>query len=145
MALNKHAYEETVEKIMHSYRDGEDTIQYLALSAVDRGHVFETLFALASQLGGTSNSHFSPVIGAKMRVALLDLIRSSSDVGYTREVVEATVSALTGGQTYWDLLDSQQLRREDDPVAQFLNDEELVESITGTSYPEYIHGSRYLS
>jgi nuclear pore complex protein Nup188 len=110
-----------------------DVIQYLASSAVDRGCVFQSLTDLGLRLGGTSNSCFSAIIGARMRIAILDLIRSSSAVGYIPEIVEASLAALTGGRTYWDVLDTQQLRTEDDPLAVFLESHDILEFILGSA------------
>jgi hypothetical protein len=69
----------------------EDPIDFLARRAVNLCHVFETLSGLSQQLGNTSNSPFTTVVGAKMRIAILDLIRCTTAVGYIPEVIETTL------------------------------------------------------
>jgi nuclear pore complex protein Nup188 len=138
-------FEATVKEMLEGLPDETiDVIQYLASSAVDRGHVFQSLTDLGLRLGGTSNSYFSATMGAKMRRSILDLIRSSSAVGYIPEVVEASLSALTGGQTYWDILDAQTLRTENDPLAYLLRETELHELILSSAMNRFPYESALL-
>lgn len=138
-------FETTVKEMLENLpADAIDVIQYLAASAVDRGCVFQSLTDLGLRLGGTSNSCFSPTIGARMRLIILDLIRSSSAVGYIPEVVEASLSALTGGQTYWDVLDAQRLRADDDPLVVFLESSNLVELILSSAKHRFPYESALL-
>ena len=69
----------------------EDPIDFLARQAVNLCHVFETLSGLSQRLGNTPNSPFTTVVGAKMRIAILDLIRWTTAVGYIPEVIETTL------------------------------------------------------
>ena len=128
------AFESTVKKMLEGL-PGEtvDVIQYLASSAVDRGCMFQSLANLGLRLGSTTDSHFSATIGARMRISILDLILNSSAVGYIPELVEASLSALTGGQSYWDVLDAQQSHPECDPSAYFLSSPGLVELILSSA------------
>lgn len=145
VSSGKDVYEDTVRNMLKSPADEVvDIIQYLASAAVDRGHVFQSLTDLSLRLGGTSNSYFSAIIGARMRLAILDLIRSSSAVGYIPEVVEASLSALTGGQTYWDISDAQQLHRENDPLYQFTMDADLIELLITSATRRYPYESALL-
>jgi len=66
----------------------EDPIDFLARRAVNLCHVFETLSGLSQRFGNTSNSPFTTVVGAKMRIAILDLIRCTTAVGYIPELIE---------------------------------------------------------
>jgi nuclear pore complex protein Nup188 len=135
MLVKPDPYEGTIMEINQGPVD--DPIQQLALTAVDGCHVFETLSHLALQLGDISHSHFSNEIGAKMRIVILDLIRGSSAVGYIPEVLLAALSALTGGQSYWDFADAQHLRRENDPLSMFLDNDELVSHLLISSRARY--------
>ncbi|TAQ84635.1 hypothetical protein B7494_g7043 [Chlorociboria aeruginascens] len=131
------------EQVMHDLIGGvdEDPIDYLALNAVNGSHVFETLSALSLRLGNTLGSCFSPLLGARMRIVILDLIHSSNDIGYIPEIVDCAISALTGGQEYWDLKDSYPLPKKDDPIAIFLGNEDLVESILKNAISRYPYES----
>ena len=133
--LKADPYEGTISEINRVPID--DPIQHLALVAVDGSHVFETLSQLALQLGDVSGAHFSKTIGEKARIVMLDLIRGSSAVGYIPEVLLATLSALTGGQSYWDLTDAQEVRKEDDPLSMFLDSEELVSHLLISARARY--------
>jgi nuclear pore complex protein Nup188 len=145
VSAGKDAYYDTVVKMLKGPPDEVvDVIQYLASSAVDRGQVFQYLTDLALRLGGTSTSYFSALIGARMRLAILDLIRSSSAVGYIPEIVEASLAALTGGQTYWNISDAQQLHRENDPLDQFLMDPDLLELLIVSAKHRYPYESALL-
>ena len=89
------------------------------------------LCEIASQLGDNPKSHFSNVLGAKMRITILELINNSSVVGvqYGTESVSVNIAALNGGQSYWDIVDSRPLSARDDPLAVFLGSEDLVSNI----------------
>lgn len=138
-------YQDVVEKMLVGPHDADiDVIQYLASSAVDCGQVFQSLRDLSLQLGGMSNSYFSAIVGARMRLVILDLIRSSSTIGYIPEVVEASLAALTGGQSYWDILDSKQLHEDNDPLAKFLDDADLVELLIASAKHRYPYESALL-
>ena len=128
------SFEATVNNMLEELSDEAiDVIQYLASTAADRGCVFQYLTDLGLRLGGTSNSYFSATIGARMRIAILDLIHCSSVVGYIPELVEACLSALVGGQTYWDVLDAPLSHPGCDPLAHFLANADLVELILSSA------------
>lgn len=133
--LIRDPYEDAVTEINKG--PAEDPIQLLALAAVNGSRVFEVLADLGLRLGDTSHAYFSNTVGAKMRMVILDLIRGSSAVGYIPEVVSAAFSALTGGQNYWDLADARQLRKDNDPLFMFLDDEELVSTLLISARARY--------
>jgi nuclear pore complex protein Nup188 len=139
LTLAHDVYQVVIDDIMDSTQ--EDPIEYLGLSAVNESHVFETLSGLSLRLGDTSTAYFSNVVGARMRIIILDLLRSSTTIGYIPEIVEAAISTLTGGQNYWDLADSRQLSKEDDPLATFLEDEELVNAFLQAARLRYPYES----
>jgi nuclear pore complex protein Nup188 len=145
VSFGRDVYEDVVEKMLIGPPDADiDIIQYLASSAVDRGQVFQTLTDLGLRLGGTSNSYFSAIVGARMRLVILDLIRSSSSIGYIPEVVEATLAALSGGRNYWDILDSKQLHEDNNPLTKFLIDTDLVELLIASAKHRYPYESALL-
>jgi len=133
-------YQDTVDAILG---DGEeDPIQYLAASAVDGTHVFDTLSDLALRFGNTSNGHFSNMLGARMRIVMLDLIQSSSGiVGYIPEVVAAALSCLSGAQSYWDFADAPKFRDGGDPNAAFLQSEEMMTNLLMVARARYPYES----
>lgn len=133
--LQPDPYENTIAEVNRGPVD--DPIQHLALAAVDGSNVYETLSQLALRLGNISGTHFSHESGAKMRVIILDLVQASRAVGYIPEVLQATLSALTGGQSYWDIADSRQPTRENDPLSMFLESEELVSHLLISARARY--------
>jgi nuclear pore complex protein Nup188 len=128
-------YDDVMEQIKASL--DEDVIDFLARSAVNICRVFETLTALSSRFGTTSNAFFSIATGARMRMVILNLIKNSTAVGYIPEIVEATVSTLTGGQNYWDILDSKPLLKQDNPIRMFLRDEDLLNALLKSAQWRY--------
>lgn len=128
-------YEKTLEEIKNAL--DEDPIDFLARRAVNTCRVFQTITSLSLQLGNTSVGLFSNSVGATMRVELLGLIKNSTLVGYIPEIIEATLATLTGGETYWDILDSKPIGVRKDPVTLFLQDSELVNSLVMTARSRY--------
>lgn len=121
--LGSDPYKEALEQINDIVE--EDVIDYLARSAIDSCQVFDVLSSLASRLGNTTNAVFSNFVGAEMRGCILNLIRYSTRVGYNAEIVGASVAALTSGQDYWDIHNSDHIFECVDPVAKFWKDETL--------------------
>lgn len=120
-------YVTVMENIMDSGK--EDLIDFLARRAVNSCGLFETISGLSLRLGNTPDAFFSISKGTQMRMILLDLIRSSTRVGYIPEIVEATLSTLNAGQNYWDIRDSKALLQIEHPVSVFLKDEVLVQQV----------------
>ncbi|KAL2068957.1 hypothetical protein VTL71DRAFT_15295 [Oculimacula yallundae] len=103
----------------------EDIIEYLARSAIDSCQVFDALSSLSSRLGNTTDAIFSNQTGSQMRGTLLDLIRKSTRVGYNDEILNATLTTLTGDRSYWSVLDAGSIPYTEDSVAKFWHDEVL--------------------
>lgn len=127
-------YAETIESITQASKD--DPIHWLALSAVNGSHVLEVLADLSLRLGNTSNAHFSSVLGSRMRILILELIRESP-IEYSLELVSASLSALSGGQTYWDIVDSPPPSKELSPAAALLQNEELFSALVVNARARY--------
>ena len=89
------------------------------------------LCEIAVRLGDNPKSHFSSLMGAKMRIIILELINNSSVVGvqYGTESVSVNLATLTGGQSYWDIVESRPLSTRDDPLAVFLGSDDLISNI----------------
>jgi nuclear pore complex protein Nup188 len=101
----------------------KDPIRNLASCALDELQALDTLSDLASQFG--PNAYFSPIIGTKMRLVILDFLQYSTSIGYSEELVTASLSAITGGQDYWDILDAKQPSGTREPDFVFVNNESL--------------------
>ncbi|KAF4632705.1 hypothetical protein G7Y89_g5417 [Cudoniella acicularis] len=128
-------YEAVVEEIMSAFDD--NVIDYLARSAVNNAHVLDTISILSLQLGSSSDAFFSDTTGAMMRCAILSLVKcSQSGMGYMPEVIEALLSTLSGGQNYWDFVDSKH-QSTFDPIAEFLEDGDLVDAFLWTARGRY--------
>lgn len=132
--LTPDPYKDCLEQVNDNVEDG--TIQYLAQSAVDASRVFECLSILCARLGNMSDAYFSPTIGAQMRSAVLALVKHSTAAGYGPEIMTATLSALNGGQNYWNLLKSD-TPLSDNPVEIFVGDEVLIEAFLETPKSRY--------
>jgi nuclear pore complex protein Nup188 len=120
-------YEQALEEIKSAL--DEDPIDLLARRAVNACQVFQTITTLSLQLGSTSTGLLSNSVTTKMRMYLLDLIKNSTVIGYIPEIIEATLATLTGGETYWDILDSKPGEVEVDPVTMFLGDAMLCNNL----------------
>lgn len=115
----------------------DDVIDFLARQAVNQCRVFETLSSISTGLGHTPNSFLSSRSGSMMRICVLELIKDVVGIGYIPEIVEATLSALTAGQTYWDVVDSGTLLRSEDPAFTFLGAENLVRDLLEKAQARY--------
>jgi len=106
-------------------------VEFLARTAVDSLKALEMLCEIAVRLGDNPKSHFSSVLGAKMRITILELINNSSVVGvqYGTESVSVNIATLTGGQSYWDMVHSRPLSSREDPLAVFLGSEDSISNI----------------
>lgn len=116
----------------------EEPIDLLARTAVNSSGVFQNIAALSLRLGSTTNSLFPTSTGGQMRIALLDLIKCSTErISYIPETIEAALATLTGGESYWDTLDSKVLDSMDDPTLNFLQDEALVDFFLQNAQSRY--------
>ncbi|OWP07379.1 hypothetical protein B2J93_6158 [Marssonina coronariae] len=118
-------YRDVLEKLNDINEIEDNLIEFLARSAVDLCRVFEYLATLCSRLGQTSAALFPPEIGAQIRMLILNLLKYSSRIGYGPEIMAATLSALTGGQNYWELAEVEPLLEINDIVKHFWHDEIL--------------------
>ena len=131
LTLRPDRYHDVMKQIMITLE--EDVVDFIARGAVNHCRVFDTLSAISLRLGNTSDSFFSTTTGAQMRVVILGLIANSLAIGYIPEIIEATISALSAGESYWDVLDSKPLPWFDDPIAIFLAHDVLVDGLLETA------------
>lgn len=141
-------YESMVKAIMDpTETPNENTIknpiEYLILTAIDDCRALESLNGFALRLGNTSEAFFSRRTGGMMRVLILDLMKCSRISGfeYQAEVMEPLLSSLSGGQNYWDLVNSKELNCAFDPVATFLEDPELLATFLEPARSRYPYES----
>ena len=110
-------YEDVLEEIMDSAEG--NPIDFLADSAINGSNVLETLSSLTLVLGDSSRALFSATLGARVRIMVLDLLHNCSPLGYSSELIDAVLSALNGGQSYWGLVEAPQSSPEIDPIITF--------------------------
>ncbi|RDW64870.1 hypothetical protein BP6252_10521 [Coleophoma cylindrospora] len=118
-------YSEFMEAVMDS---DEDPLDRIGRGAFEGLRCFGTISYLALRLGSNSNALFPPVVGAKLRVAILDLVAfaCTTSIGYREEVVDASLATLSGGRDYWDVAEDDNIfAAEDDPIAIFLATDDL--------------------
>ena len=121
--------EEMLEKVNTVQSDG-DFIAYLAKKAVDEIHVFVVIAHLALEFCMPFGTEHQGRVGLKMRLSLLELIRSASDfIAYQSDILSATLAVLTGSDRYWDTFKRPKQSYEAEPAFVFLNDQFLMETL----------------
>ncbi|KAI5919960.1 nucleoporin subcomplex protein binding to Pom34-domain-containing protein [Camillea tinctor] len=104
-------------------------VQLLAVVVTDEARVYDVIAAMSTHLGLTDRAIFSPSVGSRMRVALLDLLNTTFPfVGYKSEPISALLSVLSGGQSYWDLSPPRDIPQKQDILALALDDPIVLES-----------------
>ena len=112
--------EEVHDAISITEIDG-DSINYLALSAVQNDNVFEVLTTIATEYCTPFGFEHGAAMGGEMRKILLDLVGACVDfVQYTPALISATMAVLTGSERFWDLLDSPLGSFEHQPTSSFI-------------------------
>lgn len=78
------------------------------------------------------------MIGARARIVILDLLQSSViGIGYGEQAISVAISALTGGQGYWDALEDEQHPNPQDPCEVFLGSDSLVSTLLYAARSRY--------
>ncbi|TVY42497.1 Nucleoporin [Lachnellula occidentalis] len=137
-------YESMVKSIMEFTETPNDNpIELLVHTAIDSCRALESLNGFALRLGNTSEAFFSKRTGGMMRIVILDLMKSCriSGLDYQAEVMEPLLSALSGGQSYWDLVNSKDMNGAFDPVAIFLEDQEMLDTFLTPAIARYPYES----
>lgn len=134
-------YAEVIENITVG-QPKESPIEYLARCSIDGTAVFSILETLAMTFGSSSARDLRSILDARIRIIILDVIRCGAEViGYSSEIFSATLASLTGASNYWDLIAPQSTRVEENPVAYFMQDDDLVETFLSTAASRYPHES----
>jgi len=121
--------EEVLEIIKRTPVD-DDSISWMARTAISEANVFEVITSLAINFCTPFGSEHSGRPGRTMRLLLFDLVRPALEwVDYGPEVVEATLAILQGSETYWDILERAPSPGDAEPVAVFLDDQFLMNNI----------------
>lgn len=120
----------------------ENPAQYLASCSIDGTDVFNVLSNLATTFGSSSASDLRSVLDARIRIIILDAIRSSTQlVDYTAEAVSATLAALNGNATAGDSIEPPSSIVSENPVAYFLQDHHLTRIFLTTAASRYPYES----
>lgn len=107
-----------------------DPISYLARSAVHQDNAFDVVSTIASDYCTTFGFEHNGRPGQKMRVVLLDLIRSCVDfVQYQPALISTVMAVLTGTERFWELLDRAMATPNDQPSTLFIRDQLLRQKI----------------
>ncbi|KAI2638291.1 nucleoporin subcomplex protein binding to Pom34-domain-containing protein [Xylaria nigripes] len=102
--------------------------QLLAMVVTDEIHVFDVIASLSTCLGPTDRAIFPSSVGSRMRMAFLDLLKTTYPlVGYKSEPLTALLSVLSGAQGYWDIPMVHQASQHD-ILSYALNDQVIIEA-----------------
>ncbi|KAI9802693.1 MAG: hypothetical protein M1825_002715 [Sarcosagium campestre] len=102
---------------------GEDTIAYLAKSAVNGSDVYELIAQLSTEFCPTWGGEGFGELGLRMRMNLLELVRYSLGlVEYSPQVLAAALAVLTGNEDFWLFASRPSLPDVFSPASVFLND-----------------------
>lgn len=129
--------EELLDRILDTVLN-EDSISYLAKSAVDRSRVFDVVTALATDYSSIFGSDHNGKPGLLVRRMLLELIRAVLEwIEYQPILLIATLAALNGNERYWDTIDRPQELKHSEPSAFFLNDYSLMQKLFRTALARF--------
>lgn len=130
-----------LEEITDSITDlsmSPDTIEFLAIAAVDRCQVFNVVTTLATDYCNTFGSDHEGKSGLKIRRMLLELIKGVLQwVEYQPTLILATLAILTGNERYWDTCYRPPGFKDDEPAAFFINDSLLMQNIFQTALTRF--------
>lgn len=130
-------YEDVVDQV-RAVSLGEDPVEFLTQSAIDGCHVFDIIANIAT----TPPPGTSSPLPSWRNMALLDLVKVSYDsIGYTPEIVTATLAILDGdyqGGVYSQISESiSQSAWRADLASAFMSDEFLMANIFDTSMARF--------
>ncbi|KAB5557934.1 nucleoporin subcomplex protein binding to Pom34-domain-containing protein [Coniochaeta sp. 2T2.1] len=113
-------------------------VELLAQAATSKGLVYDIIMDIANCAGSTEQAAFSPVVGSKIRLALVQLLKTSFPyVGYRAEPVTALLALLSGQQSYWNLSNDASMAPEQQVAALALKDSDLLNSYITESLNRY--------
>ncbi len=110
----------------------------LALGVTSGTQLYDLIADISNGLGNTQFATFRPVIGARMRLDFLELLKLSfSVVGYQSDPVSALIAVLSAGETYWDLSRDNLWYASKDVTATALADPQLLRDYVFQSLGRY--------
>ncbi|KAH8910258.1 hypothetical protein BR93DRAFT_976413 [Coniochaeta sp. PMI_546] len=113
-------------------------IELLAQAATAKGLVYDVIIDIANCAGSTEQAAFSSIVGSKIRMALVQLLKTSFPyVGYRAEPVTALLSLLSGQQSYWSLSNKTPIAPEQQVAALALQDSDLLNTYITESLNRY--------
>lgn len=112
--------------------------EMLARFATDKGLVYDVIMDISNCAGSTEQAAFSSTLGSKIRLTLIQLLRTSFGfVGYRAEPVTALLSLLSGQQSYWSLSNKTSVSPEQQVAAVALADPDLLNHYMTESLNRY--------
>ena len=126
LSNNTTLIEEHLDRIKSVAVDG-DPITFLARSSVDGSHVLELIATLASTYANTLGHEHTGLVGMKIRVILMDVLRAALDiVPYQPQLLLAILAVLTGPDTPAYPLQPNHPSPGIDPASVFLQDDDIL-------------------
>ncbi|MDB5910670.1 MAG: hypothetical protein JWP34_4784, partial [Massilia sp.] len=113
-------------------------VELLAQAATAKGLVYDVIMDIANCAGNSEQAAFSPIVGSKIRLVLVQLLKTSFPyVGYRAEPVTALLSLLSGQQSYWSLSKKASISPEQEVPAVALKDTDLLNTYITESLKRY--------
>jgi nuclear pore complex protein Nup188 len=103
-------------------------VEQLASAVTSQGKVYNVISAMANSLGPSAEGSMSPLLSSRVRYQFLELLLVSYPlVGYQSEPMSALMSTLSPGRSYWDIVPRNDLKPEEDVLAQMLHNDDAME------------------
>ena len=132
---------EAIENIT-SGQQKESPIEHLLHCSIEGAGVFNVLSELATVFGSSPASDLRSVLDARIRIIILDVIGASIPViDYHPVAVAATLAALNGNAMIWDANASSTQSFREDPVAYFLQNDDLTNTFLVNAANRFPHES----
>ena len=132
---------EAIDNIM-SGQQKESPIEHLVHCSMEGAGVFNVLSELATVFGSSPASDLRSVLDARIRIIILDVIGASIPlIDYHPVAVSATLAALNGNATTWDTNGSPTQSFREDPVAYFLQNDDLTNTFLANAANRFPHES----
>lgn len=120
----------------------ESPIEHLLHCSIEGAGVFNVLSELATVFGSSPASDLRSVLDARIRIMILDAIGASIPlIDYHPVAVTATLTALNGNATIWDANASLTQSFREDPVAYFVQNDDLTNTFLVNAANRFPHES----
>lgn len=112
----------------------EDSIAFLAKSAISFTRVLDIISSLAVEFCGPFGAGHKGKVGMKLRLVLLSLLRAASEyIDYDVDLIAAILAVLISPSRYQDVPEQHKRHRDAEPCSVFLNDTLLMHKVFGTA------------